>query len=113
VSRYSVRLALYIMSSRSEDMDSFTDHMMEHLVELNDDADMGGSLSTGLFDVWVTVEAGSATEAALAGTTIIRTAAHAAGGYTQDWPQANEWPAWLRERAIEAHEVERPELVYA
>ena len=104
MTRYSVRIALHIACDGEATLDAFTDRFMDELVAINEGADMGGSLTTGLFDVWVTEDAESPTEAVVRGAGTVRAAAHAAGGATHEWPDANVWPAWLREKAVEARE---------
>lgn len=104
---YSVRIALHIACRDEAELDAFTDAFMDELVKINGGADMGGSLASGSFDVWVTEEAESPSQAVVRGAGTVRAAAHAAGGHTHDWPDANVWPAWLREEAVEAREAER------
>lgn len=102
---YSVRIALHIDCASEAELDSFTDAVMDELGKINEGADLGGSLATGMFDVWVIEEASSPSEAVVLGAGTVRTAAHAAGGHTHDWPDANVWPEWLQEKAVEAREL--------
>ncbi|HEU0132443.1 MAG TPA: hypothetical protein VFQ85_15775 [Mycobacteriales bacterium] len=102
---YSVRIALHIVCDDPAETDSFTDALMDELVKINQGADLGGSLTTGTFDVWVTEEAASPTEAVVLASGTVRAAAHAAGGDTRDWPDAAVWPEWLQEKAVEAREL--------
>jgi hypothetical protein len=113
VTTYTVRIALQIVSGGVAELDSFTDDLMDELVKINEGADIGGSLASGLFDVWVTQEADSPTQAVVLGAGTVRAAAHAAGGATHDWPDAAVWPEWLRERAVEAKELGADDLVGA
>ena len=47
----------------------------------------------------------SPVDAVLEGTSVIRAAAHAEGFFTQGWPQADEWHAYLKERSVEVVKV--------
>ena len=96
---YNVRVALRI-AGEAGDVDAFTDRLMEALAARNDGADLGGSLASGTFDVWVTEEATSPTEAVVHGAATVRAAAHAVRG-----TQGDSWPDGLRETAVEANEV--------
>lgn len=101
---YRVRLDVLITS---RDLDGFTDTLADELLKLDETGDLGGSLATGLFSIWTTVEAADLLDAASQGATNIRCAAHAAGGTTHTWPQSpDEWPDWIKRSAIEATELD-------
>lgn len=101
---YRVRLSVLI--TPPDDLDDFTDELMGELLKICTDGDLGGSLTSGEFDIWVTVEAATLEDGVLRGTSDIRAAAHAAGARTHDWPTPEEWPSWLQTQAVEAHLVE-------
>lgn len=106
VTAYRVHVRLLVTpEDETDDIDQFTDDMMGHLQELDADADMGGSVESGLFDVWVTVDADEPFEAVLKGGTTIRTAGRAVGGVTKDWPPPTEWPQWIRAVSLNAEPV--------
>lgn len=96
---YNVRVVLRIAGDADE-VDAFTDRLMEALAVRNDGADLGGSLASGAFDVWVTEEASSPTEAVARGAATVRTVAHEVRGTSGD-----AWPDGLREIGVEANEV--------
>src|SRR2546427_7165014 len=64
-------------------------HLDQVLTELEDigaqDAAMGASLATGEVEISVTVDADSLEGAQNKGSSVIRTAIHAAGGATPEW----------------------------
>jgi hypothetical protein len=70
---------------------------MDHLMALTATADMIGSVTTGDFQVAVTVDANSPLVAAQIVSVIVRTAGHAAGAETHSWPAVEEetWPDWF------------------
>lgn len=77
----------------------------DELARLAEGADFAGTKADNVFDIFGEVEASSPIDAVLAGTTNLRTAAHAAGAYTDGWPEAHQWPAWMQEQAVEATPV--------
>lgn len=97
MTRYAVRVALRIAGV---DVDAFTDRLMAELAASNDGADLDGSVTSGAFDVWVTEEAGSPTEAVVLGAATVRAAPHAVLG-----TRGESWPDRLRETGVEANEV--------
>lgn len=100
---YRVRVGLKITPEHADDdIDVFTDDMMTQLECLNDDADLGGSATSGAFQVWVTIDASNPLEAVINGSATIRAAAHAAGGSTPAWPRAEDWPGWIETVSVEA-----------
>ncbi len=104
---YRVRLGLIVKpEDETDDIDKFTDDMMQELHTLDPEADMGGSVESGAFVVWVTVDATTPFEAVVTGGSTIRTAAHAAGGITRDWPEPHEWPNWIQAVSLNAEPVE-------
>lgn len=110
VTTYRVRVGLRIIPDHAEDdLDAFTDDMMAQLECLDADADLGGSVASGAFQAWVTVEAATPLEAVMNGSVTIRTAAHAAGGRTDVWPQPEDWPDWIQTVSIEAEPFDVPE----
>ncbi len=109
VTMYRVRIGLQITATdESDDMDVETTRLMDELVALNDEADLGGSLTSGAFEVWVTVPADSPLQALQLGAVIVKTAAHAAGGNTSKLELPQDWPAWLHEVSLAADPVEAP-----
>jgi hypothetical protein len=111
VETYRVRVGLIVTRESHDDLDQFTDVMMAELIELDPDADIGGSVTTGEFVVWVTVRAKTPWEAVLQGIGTVRAAAHAAGGSTRHWPSAEDWPAWIHAVSVAADPVRAPEDV--
>jgi hypothetical protein len=103
VSRYKVRLDVAIVPvDEPTDVARFTDALRAELRSLCEDVEMGGTLATGLFSVWVTVDAQTPIDAVLSGTSAIRAAGHAVGANTASWPSADEWPEWVHTRGVEA-----------
>lgn len=103
---YRVSLGLHVTATaESDDIDAFTDRLMEELVALNEDADLGGSITTGHFTVWVTVDADAPLDALQKGAVVVKTAAHAAGGETEALDVPAEWPAWIHEVSLAAEPV--------
>jgi hypothetical protein len=105
MSRYAVTLQMLILCDGPDALNAFTDAMYEHLLDLNDTADMGGSLASGVFEFTLEVEANDAVTAVDDTAATIRTAAHAVGGHSPDWPSADVWPEWIKRQAVEAREV--------
>jgi hypothetical protein len=102
-----VRVGLEItLEYPAADIDAFTDRLMDELLELNDAADVGGSVKTGLFDVWVTVSAASPLESLQLGVLTIKTAVHAAGGGTRSLRVPRDWPDWIHEVSLAADPVD-------
>lgn len=62
------------------------DRVMEALLDLDADPDIGATLGTGTVEVEVTVDADDLEEAFFKGLTTIRTAFHTAGASTHGWP---------------------------
>ena len=107
VTTYRVRIGLQITATdENDDMDADTTRLMDELVALNEDADLGGSLVTGIFDVWVTVPAETPLQALQLGAVLVKTAAHAAGGNTSGLELPEDWPKWLHEVSLAADPVE-------
>ena len=112
--KYIVRVGLLITPEHvGDDVDAFTDQMMEQLAELNDEPDLGGSVASGHFDVSVTVESDAPFDALQQGCLLIKTAAHAAGGTTARLEVPDEWPDWVHEVSLAADPVDSPDLVDA
>lgn len=110
MSRYNVRLDVAIVPvDEPTDVERFTDALRHELQLLSTDVQMGGTLATGLFSVWVSVDAETPIEAVLSGTSSIRAAGHAAGANTSSWPSAEEWPEWVHTRGVEATLVDEDE----
>jgi hypothetical protein len=105
MSRYAVTLEMLIVCDGPERLNVFTDAMYEHLLDLNGTADMGGSLASGVFEFTLEVEATDAVTAVDDTAVTLRTAAHAVGGNTADWPSPEVWPEWIKRQAVEAREV--------
>lgn len=74
--------------STAEDLESFLDGVIEELLRLDgiEDSTVSASLSKRIVTIMVTVDAPSPEGAAAIGMTSIRTAFHAAGAATPDWP---------------------------
>jgi hypothetical protein len=105
VSRYSVTLEMLILCDGPDELDTFTDALYEHLLTLNDAADMGGSLTSGLFEFTLEVDADDAVAAVDDAAVTLRTAAHAVNANTARWPTADAWPEWIRSQAVGAREI--------
>lgn len=107
MSRYCVRLGLSIRETEPEDdLDAFTTDLTGQLLALDPEAEIVGSLATGMFQVWVHAEADNVVDAVVRGTATVRAAGHAAEGHTPDWPTADAWPHWIENRSVEAHVVD-------
>lgn len=98
--KYSVveRLELRSLTSGEEDLETHLDRVLEALLDLGaGDADMGGSLASGVFAISMTVDATSALEAQALAARHIRGAIESAGGFVADAgaPRpADRWPAF-------------------
>lgn len=105
---YCVRLGITVTRTAIDDvdLDTFTDLFMDELLDLNATGELVGSLTDGVFQVWLTVAAATLEQAVVDASTTIRTAAHAAGGHTPAWPDAPQWPKWIHTDSVEAHVVE-------
>jgi hypothetical protein len=106
MTRYCVRVGLWIRPTDPGDLDAFTDRLAEALTDLDPEADLMGSLASGTFQAWVHQDATSVEAAVTAGTATVRCAGHAAGAHTTAWPSADEWPRWIEARSVEAHVVD-------
>jgi len=84
VTIYNVRIGLSLtrMEDDDDDLDVFTDKLMDELIALNDEGELGGFATSGLFEVGVLIEAHGPLEALQLGTVQVKAAAHAAGGHT-------------------------------
>lgn len=98
VTAYTVRVALRI-DGDADEVDAFTTALADVLLPADDGGDVGGSLATGAFDVWVSTEAASEAEAAVSGTAAVRAAARTAA--VRGWPGSEAWPEWLRQTDVE------------
>lgn len=107
MTKHRVRIGLHLTATDvTDDLDAFTDSLMDELVNLNDEADMGGSVTDGYFDVWVTVHAENGLEALQLASVIVKTAAHAAGGQHSGLQVPTEWPGWIHEVSLASELVE-------
>ncbi len=103
---YRVRVGITISpESMADDLDVFSDKLIDELIAINPEADLGGSAATGEFDVWVTVHADAPLDALRLGMIDITTAAHAAGGATSGLQVPTEWPEWIHEVSLAADPV--------
>ena len=71
-----------------DDLDQLLDRVMEELEKLHnvEDPDLTASLATGKVSIMVTVEGSDTLDAAVAAMAAIRTAFHATGVATPEWP---------------------------
>ncbi len=70
----------------AENLEAFLERVMEELLSLRaEDATVGATLASGQVEISVTVQAASFEEALEKGNGVIRTAFHAAGGFTPGW----------------------------
>jgi len=107
VTIYNVRIGLSLtrMEDDDDDLDVFTDKLMDELIALNDEADLGGSATSGLFEVGVVIEAHGPLEALQLGTVQVKAAAHAAGGHTVKLEVPETWPGWIHEVSLAAEPI--------
>ena len=76
-------------------LDVHLDRVMDELVKLGvEDPSLNATLASGLVELSVVVEAGSFPEAMKVGLDLARTAIHAAGGGTPDWPSDPRDAPW-------------------
>jgi hypothetical protein len=106
MTRYCVRIGLWIRPAETAGVGAFTERLAEELFDLDPEADLMGSITSGTFQAWVHQDAESVEAAVAAGSATIRSAGHAAGASTATWPSADEWPQWIEARSVEAHVVE-------
>ncbi|HWL38570.1 MAG TPA: hypothetical protein VNQ77_20450 [Frankiaceae bacterium] len=107
MTKYLVRATLEYIPGAEGSYEEFVDRFEDELDALNAHPNLAGSDSScNLITCAVQVEdAASALDAVLIGTTTMRTAAHAAEASTHEWPGPDDWPDWLHQKAIEAHEI--------
>lgn len=104
---YRVRIGLQMTATDvTDDIDAFTDSLMDELIKLNDDADLAGSLTDGRFDAWVTVNGEDGLDALRQASVLVKTAAHAAGGQHAGLQVPTDWPGWIHEVSLAADLVE-------
>jgi hypothetical protein len=110
LTQFLVRLTLEYIPGTDGTYGDFVDRFESELAKLAAHPNLTGSDAEGsLIACAVQVpDAASALDAVLIGTSMMRTAAHAAEALTHDWPRADEWPDWLHQKAIEAHEIVDP-----
>lgn len=95
----------------------FAAAVQRHLVEhLQVPTEIQPADDSGAYAFWMTVQASSPIEAAVDASGLLRTAAHASGVRTPDWPQeqtvvTSDWRSRLVERSVEAHEAREGLLV--
>lgn len=87
------------------------DRIMNELLDLEAaheiaDPSIGGAMARGQVEISVMVQADSYVEAVQKAMTVIRSAIHAAGGGTPDWPQLDD--AAVRSIEAEAVQAEVP-----
>jgi hypothetical protein len=70
------------------DLEPFLDRVMEELLTLDnvEDSTLTAALARGRFSIMLTVDADLPEQAAVIGMAAIRSAFHAAGASTPDWP---------------------------
>jgi hypothetical protein len=68
-----------------EELQIFLDAVMDEMLKLNEDATIGARGSDGHVEIEATVEAEEFDGAVAKGSSLIRSAIHAAGGYTPGW----------------------------
>ena len=75
-----------------DDLESFLDGVLEELLRLDavEDSTLSASLARRVVTIMVTVDAPSPEGGAAIGMTAIRTAFHAAGAATPDWPMFHD-----------------------
>jgi hypothetical protein len=76
----------------AEELERFLDRVMDELLKLYgvEDSTLTASLAEGRFSIMLTVEAPYPESAAAIGMSTIRTAFHAAGASTPEWPMFHE-----------------------
>lgn len=84
-----------VPEDETDDIDAFTDELMDQLVMLDPTADLHGSITTGEFFITVTVEAQETFDAIDRARALIRAAAHAAGANTASWHQTEDVWSWM------------------
>ncbi len=74
--------------ANQENLEQFLDRVMEELLTLDnvEDPTLTATLARGRFSIMLTVEADLPENAAVVGMAAIRTAFHAAGAATPNWP---------------------------
>lgn len=83
-------------------IDAHLDEVMDHLMETEEaderlsNADLSAKLATGETEISIAVDAG-ADEAMAIGMAAIRSAIHAAGGYTRNWDDEEPSARWALE----------------
>lgn len=103
--KLGVRLEGRVVGTSSpEQLGEHLDRVMDELLKLKaDDPSINATLASGVVEMSVTVDAGSFPEGARRGMDVIRTAIHAAGGATPDWPtelSPKQWGVILEETSI-------------
>lgn len=91
---FAVRLRGTIVASSDQAVESHLDDFMKELLHLRaEDPSIDVDLSTRAVDLSVLVRAANPLEAVIHASGFIRSAIHAAGGATPDWPgaQADAW----------------------
>jgi hypothetical protein len=87
-----------VLDDPAASIEQHLDAVMDQLLELDlVDADISARLELGEVEITILVEAPSPEDAAKLGLSDIRTAVHAAGGSTPNWPQGDERFAVARE----------------
>jgi hypothetical protein len=96
-------------TSDTDQLDAHLDQVMEELLRLGAaDPSINATLATGAVEVSIAVDAPTFEKAAETGLATLRTAVHAAGGATPDWP--TELPPQRWGIALEETSVRRTEL---
>jgi hypothetical protein len=74
--------------NQDDDLEQFLDRVMEDLLTLDnvEDSTLTAALARGRFSIMLTVDADLPEHAAVIGMAAIRSAFHAAGASTPDWP---------------------------
>ena len=84
-----------------DELDRHLEDIQDQLLELGaDDATVSATLASGDVEISVTVEASTLDEATERGSSVIRTAIHAAGGFTPNW--SVEWLSVHTDRVADA-----------
>jgi hypothetical protein len=106
VLKFAVCLEGTIVAKSDVDVERHLDQVMAELLEIGaDDPSIDVDLGAQRVDLAVAVDAANPLDAANTASALIRTAIHAAGGATPDWPAADVGAWAIRLMAVRSGEL--------
>lgn len=88
--KWAFAATFFVEHPEDAGIESHLDAAMEELITLGADPDITALLAKGIIEIEVTIEATNASGAVNEGLAVMRTALHASGANTADWPESDD-----------------------